>query len=82
MKVSIDLPEDLLTAARKRAEELHCSLDRLLESELRAQLLQPVLEARARNEINWVTVDGGLPPGLDLASRQAMHEWLLQHKSE
>ena len=27
-------------------------------------------------EIRFVTVDGGLPPDLDVSDRAAMHEWL------
>ena len=27
-------------------------------------------------KIRWVVVDGGLPPGLDLADRERMHDWL------
>ena len=33
-------------------------------------------DAPARTEIPWVVVDGGLPPGLDLEDRAAMHDWL------
>jgi len=30
--------------------------------------------------IRWVTVAGGLPPGVDVADRAAMHDWLRQQR--
>jgi plasmid stability protein len=29
-----------------------------------------------RAKLRWVTVDGGLPSGIDLTDRGAMHDWL------
>jgi hypothetical protein len=76
MKTTVDLPDELLTEAKKRAAELRVPLRRLLEEGLRARLANPG-RARARpRRIRWVTVDGGLPPELDLSSREALHEWL------
>jgi hypothetical protein len=31
--------------------------------------------------LKWVTVDGGLPAGLDLMDRSAMHEWLRRNRT-
>jgi hypothetical protein len=79
MKTTVDLPDDLVIAAKKRAAELRRPLRVLIERGLRAELRR----TRAGREttgkgvkLNWVTVDGGLPAGLDVADRAAMHEWL------
>ena len=71
----MELPDDLLAAAKKRAAELRVPLRRLLEEGLRARLASPPPRRRGRR-IRWVTVAGGLPPRLDLSSRESLHEWL------
>ena len=78
MKTTIELPDDLFIAAKRRAAEDRCTLRAIVERGVRAQLRRPrVVGKRARRSaIRWVTVDGGLPPGLDLQDRAAMHEWL------
>lgn len=78
VKTTIDLPDHLLIAAKKRAAELHRPLRSLIEEALRAQLKQPLRKTRKSPKIRWVTVDGGLPPKLDISDRAKMHEWLLQ----
>jgi hypothetical protein len=77
MKTTIELPDDLLIAAKKRAAELRQPLRQLLEDGLRQQLETPRKHAQAkRKKIRWVVSKGGLPPGVDVADRSAMHEWL------
>lgn len=78
MKTTIELPDELLVEAKKRAAELRCPLRRLIEDGLRAQLAGPGKTPRPRKarRIRWVTVPGGLPSGVDLADRGAMHEWI------
>jgi len=44
-------------------------VERGLRSELRAR---PAKATATIKRIKWVTVDGGLPPGLDVADRAAM----------
>ncbi len=77
MKTTIELPDELLIAAKKRAAELRRPLRELVEEGLRARLAQPE-KARARKprKIRWVLVKGGLPPGLDVTDRVKLHEWL------
>ena len=77
MKTTIDLPEELLIAAKKKAAEERTSLRKLVTRGLRRELeaAEPPGLAGSR-KIRFVTVDGGLPPGLDLSDRAAMHEWL------
>lgn len=74
MKTTVELPDELLVAAKKRAAEERTTLRALI-----ARGLRQVLAARPSREsgrIEWVTSDGGLPPGLDLSSRERMHDWM------
>ena len=77
MKTTIDLPDELLIEAKKRAAEERTTLRKLITSGLRRELAgdQPAAPSETR-KIHFVTVDGGLPPGLDVSDRTAMHEWL------
>jgi adenosylmethionine-8-amino-7-oxononanoate aminotransferase len=48
-----------------------------IERGLRAELAQAASRRRAKVPvIRWITVAGGLPPGVDVSDRAAMHEWL------
>ena len=77
MKTTIDVPDELLIRAKKRAAELRRPLRSLVADGLRAQLAEGRLRSRAvPKRLRWVTVEGGLPAGLDLADRAKMHEWL------
>lgn len=80
MKTTIELPDELLIAAKKRAAETRCTLREIFERCLRLELGGARAGRgggrRRRRPIRWVTVKGGLPPGLDVASREKMHEWL------
>ena len=73
MKTTIDLPDALFVAAKKRAAEERRPLRDLVASGLRAQLQRRRAKGGA---IKWVTVKGGLPAGLDVADRDAMHDAL------
>jgi len=75
MKTTVDLPDDLLIEAKKRAAEERRSLRSLLVEGLRAVLEKGPPRARRRASIRWVTAPGGLPP-VDVSSREKMHEWL------
>lgn len=78
MKTTIELPDDLFVAAKQRAAEERSTLRAIVERGLRAQLARkPASTAHPkRRAIRWVTVDGGLPPDLDVRDREAMHDWL------
>jgi len=74
MKTTVELPDELLVAAKKRAAEERTTLRALI-----ARGLHHVLDERPHEKsgrIEWVTSPGGLPPGLDLSSRARMHEWM------
>jgi hypothetical protein len=77
MKTTIELPDELLIAAKKRAAELRRPLRSLIEEGLRSRLaiLDRRKAAKGRT-IRWVTVKGGLPADLDISDRAKMHDWL------
>jgi hypothetical protein len=82
MKATVELPDELVIEAKKRAAELRRPLRELVERGLRAELRRgdgDRGERRRRVKLTWITVDGGLPPGVDVADRDAMHEWLRTH---
>ena len=77
MKTTIELPEDLFVAAKKEAAERRVTLKVLVESGLRRELAAGRLAGAGsgkRRRIRWVTVAGGLPPGVDVADRESMYE--------
>jgi hypothetical protein len=77
MKTTVELPDELVVAAKKRAAELRCTLRTLIERGLRQELSDRKRNGKGkRRTIRWVTVRGGLPPGLDVKDRAAMHDWL------
>ena len=77
MKTTVELPDDLLIEAKKRAAELRIPLRKLVEEGLRARLARPAGPRRkSRKRIRWITVKGGLPPGLDVSDRGKMSDWL------
>ena len=77
MKTTVELPDELVVAAKKRAAELRCTLRTLIERGLRQELSDRKRNGKGkRRTIRWVTVRGGLPPGLEVKDRTAMHDWL------
>jgi hypothetical protein len=75
MKTTVDLPDDLMIEVKKAAAERRTTIRALVERGLRREL-QSAPETSTRPRIRWITVDGGLPPGLDIADREAMHRWI------
>jgi hypothetical protein len=77
MKTTVELPDDLLIAAKQRAAELRKPLRRLIEEGLRIVLGGATARSRApRPRIRWRTVPGGLPADLDLSDRTSMTDWI------
>jgi hypothetical protein len=76
MKTTVDLPDGLLIAAKKKASEERLTLKLLIERGLRRRLAEPPGGRTRGRAIRWVTVSGGLPPGLDVRDRAAMTEWI------
>ena len=76
MRITIELPDELLIAAKERAAEMGMTLRGIIERSLRREIRQHQAGRRAgRRRIRWVTVQGGLPPGLDVSNREKMHTW-------
>lgn len=76
MKTTVDLPDDLAIEVKKAAAERRTTIRDLVERGLRRELAASPATSDERRAIRWVTVDGGLPPGLDLDDRAAMQDWL------
>lgn len=74
MKTTLDLPDELLIEAKKRAAELRRPLRALVEDGLRMVLRKPERSTR-KKDVRLITVKGGLPRDLDLSNREAMYEW-------
>jgi hypothetical protein len=73
MKTTIDLPDELFVAAKKKAAEERRSLRDLVASGLREQVRPSFRRARVASPIRWVTVKGGVPKGIDVSDREKMH---------
>ena len=74
-KTTIEIPDELFVAAKRHAAGMRTTLRSLVERGLRSELRgagRPKRPAR----IKWVTADGGLPEGIDVADRAAMVEGL------
>jgi len=70
-------PGGLFASAKKRTAESRKPFRELTETGLKSQLAGASERTAIRRPgIRWVTVDGGVPAGLDLSNRSAMHEWL------
>ena len=78
MKTTVELPDDLLIAAKKKAAEERRPLRQILADGLRSELRKGA-RGGGRREIRWVTAEGGLPP-VDVADREQMHEWLRRQR--
>jgi hypothetical protein len=75
MKTTLDLPDELLIAAKKKAAEQRRPLRALVEEGLRVVLEGPKRQDQKRT-VKLVSVKGGLARGLDLSNRESMHDWL------
>ena len=81
MKTTIELPGDLFVAAKKRAAESRTTQRALVERGLRRELRGDRRSApAARSSIRWVTVDGGLPPGVGPDDRASMSDWIRRNR--
>jgi hypothetical protein len=81
VKTTVDLPDDLLIAAKKRAAETRRPLRSLIEEGLRMRLEAPApAPRRVSKRLRWPTVPGGVPRNLDLSDRAKMHDWLRRNR--
>ena len=81
MKTTVELPDDLLVAAKKHAVDSRSTLRALIERGLRRELREAGSRRAPRQPgIRWVTVDGGVPPGVDLNDRLSLGEWIRRNR--
>ena len=71
-KTTLNLDRDLIRGAKKRAAEEGTTLTRVVEDALRAALTETSDELPY--EFRWVVVDGGGPPLVDVADRDALYD--------
>lgn len=76
MKTTVELPDQLLITAKKRAAEMRLPLRALIEDGLRVSLHITTKPKQYSRKIHWITVRGGLPTDLNVADRAAMHDWI------
>ncbi len=84
MKMTVELPDELMIEAKKRAAEQRRPLRELLADALRNELGKPTISQRKRPRIRWVTVDGGLP-AVDIVAKskvQCPKSKVLEHTAE
>jgi hypothetical protein len=82
MKTTVELPEDLLLEAKRKALETRTTLRDIFERALRRELRQAGgRPAQRPRRIRWVTSAGGLPPDLDVSDRSQMWEWMQKERS-
>jgi hypothetical protein len=81
MKTTVELPDDLLLEAKRKALETRTTLREIMERALRRELrMADDRPARPRRRSRWVTSPGGLPPGLDLSDRSKMWGWMQKER--
>jgi hypothetical protein len=82
MKITVELPDDLLLEAKRKALETRTTLRDILERALRREL-GPAggPPARRPRRIRWVTSAGGLPSGLDVSDRSKMWGWMQKERA-
>lgn len=71
-KTTLNLDRDLLREAKKRAAEQGTTLTEVVEQALRAALTRSEPEPPYR--FRYVVVDGGGPPLVDVADRDALYD--------
>ena len=79
MKTTLDLPDELLIEAKKKAAEQRRPLRALFEEGLRMVLNKQEARKPRKQVVRLVTVKGGLAPDLDLSDREAMMKWIEKH---
>jgi hypothetical protein len=73
MRTTLDLDDELLDAARRRARDSGITLTRLIEQAL-AAVLATRSQPGAPFRLEWKTHRGRLLPGVDLADRDSLYD--------
>ena len=72
MKTTLNLDDDLVRAAKKRAVETERTLTEMVESGLREVLRAESAPRSCR--LKWVVARGGAQPGVDLSDRDTLYD--------
>jgi len=71
MRTTLNLDDNLIRAAKRRAAETGQTLSATIEAALR-EILEREKRPKSSYRLRWVTVKGGAHPGVDLADRDAL----------
>ena len=75
MKTTLDLNDDLLIDAKRRAAASGTTLKALVEEALRARLLQQP-ELMRRFKLELPVIEGRRPPSVEVTDRRALYDFL------
>lgn len=75
MKTALDLDDDLLMDAKRRAAAAGMTLKALVEEALRARLLRRP-EPPARFHLELPVINGTNPPAVEVADRRPLYDFL------
>lgn len=76
MRTTVNIADELLTAARRRAQESGQTLGAVIEAALRCELATQRHGATERPAVPVFRGGTGPRPGIDLSSNRALHEAL------
>ncbi|HEX7181402.1 MAG TPA: hypothetical protein VF756_06135 [Thermoanaerobaculia bacterium] len=72
MRTVLEMDDELVRAAERRAADQGVTLDELVEGVLRIVLHEEEKTSAKPFRLRWVTVKGQLPPDVDLSDRAAL----------
>jgi putative antitoxin of VapBC-like toxin-antitoxin system len=73
MRTTLDLDDQLMKTAKRRAAETGRTLSSMIETALR-ELLADENRSKGNYRLKWVVVPGGAQPGVDITDRDALLE--------
>lgn len=72
MRTTIDIDDNLLREAKKRAAETGRTLRHLIEDTLRERFARELAQKGLPFHLRWSVVEGSLKPGIDLSDRASL----------
>ena len=70
-RTTLNLDDNLIRAAKRRAAETGQTLSAMIEAALR-EILEQEKKPKHSYRLRWLTVKGGAKPGVDLADRDEL----------
>jgi len=71
MRTTLNLDDNLMRVAKRRAAETGRTLSSMIETALR-EIIEQEKKTKHSYRLRWVTVKGGVQPGVDLDDRDAL----------